>query len=57
MTGSHPPNQMLDEHRQIRLDRTPDHTVSHVQVLVGEEVAEAMICSPCGIAAKSSESR
>lgn len=37
---------MLNEHRQIRLDRTPDHTVAHVQVLVGEQVAEVDDLAP-----------
>lgn len=31
---------MLYEHRQISLDRTPNHTVAHFQILVGQKIAE-----------------
>ena len=31
---------MLYEHRQIGLDRTPNHTVAHLQVFVSEQIPE-----------------
>lgn len=31
---------MLDQNRQIRLDGTPDHGITDIQILVGEQIAE-----------------
>ena len=37
---------VVDQNWQIRLDGTPDHLNTHIQILVGEQVAEVDDLSP-----------
>lgn len=37
---------MLEQNRQIGLDRTPDHGITDIQILVGEQISEINDLSP-----------